>query len=300
MPRIRLRRSDPSRPGLTRRRYGRGFRYIDADGAPVTDPAVLERIRALAIPPAWRDVWICPDERGHIQAIGTDAAGRRQYRYHDAWRETRDAAKHDRVLEVAQRLPALRKTVERHLARPTLDRERVLATAVRLLDLGMFRIGSESYAEQNGTYGLATLRREHVCLRRGRIAFCYPAKSGQQRVVEIEDAKVRPVLAALRRIQHDGDELLAYRCGRQWCDVRSNEINDYLKEVSGGVEITAKDFRTWHATVLMAVHLALGPPAETERARRKVVRAALEEVAHYLGNTPAVAEASYVDPRIVT
>ncbi len=252
----RTRRSDPSRPGLTRRRYGRGFRYADA-------------------------------------------AGRRQYRYHDAWRERRDAAKHDRVLEVARRLPALRKTVERHLDHRRLDRERVLAAAVRLLDLGMFRIGSESYAEQNGSYGLATLRREHVCLRRGRIAFCYPAKGGLERVVEIEDAKVRPVIAALRRVQQNGDELLAYRSGRQWCDVRSDEINDYLREVSGGVEVTAKDFRTWHATVLMAVRLALAPAAEGERARRKVVRAALEEVAHYLGNTPAVAESSYVDPRVV-
>ncbi|GAA3390709.1 DNA topoisomerase IB [Cryptosporangium minutisporangium] len=297
---MRLRRSDLSRPGYTRRRSGKGFRYFDTDGSSLRDPEAIARIKALAIPPAWRDVWIAPYPNGHIQAVGTDDAGRRQYRYHDVWREKRDAEKHDRVLEVARRLPKLRKTVARHLEHRALDRERVLAAGVRLLELGLFRIGGEVYTEENGSFGLATIRKKHVSLHRGAILFCYPAKSGIQRTIEVRDDAVRNVVLALRRHQDDEDDLLAYRSGGRWYDVKSSDINDYLRD-NAGVTITAKDFRTWHATVLMAVELALaGDPPDAQRAREKVVRAALEDVAEYLGNTPAVAKASYVDPRIVT
>lgn len=299
MASMRLRRSDLSGPGFTRRRSGTGFRYLDAEGAPLSreDRA---RAKALVIPPAWRDVWISPHANGHIQAVGTDDAGRRQYRYHDVWRAKRDEEKHDRVLEVARRLPKLRRTVARHLEHRALDRERVLAAGVRLLELGLFRVGGEVYAAENGSFGLTTIRKKHVVLRNGGILFRFPAKSGVQRTIEVHDDAVRRVVRALRRHQDDEDDLLAYRSGGRWYDVKSEDVNDYLRE-HAGVTLTAKDFRTWHATVLMAVELALaGDPPDAERARGTVVRAAIEDVSDYLGNTPAVAKASYVDPRIIT
>jgi DNA topoisomerase I len=296
----RLRRSNPSRPGLSRRRAGRGWVVLDADGQRVTDADVLGRIRALAIPPAWRDVWICPDPHGHIQAVGTDAAGRRQYRYHDVWRQHRDRAKHERVLEVGERLPAMRRRWRHHLRRPELDRQRVLAAAARLLDLGLFRVGGEEYAEENGTYGLATLRRDHVRVRQGRLVFDYPAKGGQPRLEVVDDPRVAEVVTALRRRRDDpSPELFAYRDGAGWSDVRSATVNEYLREVSG-LDMSAKDFRTWHATVLMAAVLARHSPVPRSRtARDKLVRAGYVEVSEALGNTPAVCRASYVDPRVV-
>ncbi|WP_211247577.1 DNA topoisomerase IB [Cryptosporangium arvum] len=299
MATVRLRRSDLSKPGYTRRRSGTGFRFLDPDGRPL--PAdERARVKALVIPPAWRDVWISPHANGHIQAVGTDDAGRRQYRYHDVWREKRDEAKHDRVLEVARRLPKLRRTVARHLDHRELDRQRVLAAGVRLLELGLFRIGGEVYAAENGSFGLTTIRKKHVALQRGTIQFRYPAKSGIERTIEVRDDAVRRVVMALRRHQDDEDDLLAYRSGGRWYDVKSEDVNDYLRE-NAGVTLSAKDFRTWHATVLMAVELALaGDPPDAERARNKVVRAAVEDVSDYLGNTPTVARASYVDPRIIT
>ncbi|MFG1922176.1 DNA topoisomerase IB [Cryptosporangium sp. NPDC048952] len=299
MATVRLRRSDPSSPGYTRRRSGKGFRYLDASGASLA-PEDVARIKALVIPPAWRDVWISPHANGHIQAVGTDDAGRRQYRYHDVWREKRDEAKHDRVLEVARRLPKLRRTVARHLDHRDLDRQRVLAAGVRLLELGLFRIGGEVYAAENGSFGLTTIRKKHVTLHNGAIQFQYPAKSGIERSIEVRDESVRRVVMSLRRHQKDEDDLLAYRSHGRWYDVKSDDVNDYLRE-NAGVTLTAKDFRTWHATVLMAVELALaGDPPDAQRARDKVVRAAIEDVSDYLGNTPTVARASYVDPRIIT
>ncbi|HYT09992.1 MAG TPA: DNA topoisomerase IB [Mycobacteriales bacterium] len=298
----RLRRSDPHRPGLTRRRAGRGWVVLDPTGQRVTDPDVLARVRSLVIPPAWRDVWICPDPNGHIQAVGTDAAGRRQYRYHDVWREHRDRAKHDRVLVVGEKLPAMRRRWKRDLARPELDRDRVLAAVARLLDLGLFRVGGEEYAEENSTYGLATLRREHVGVSRGRLVFDYTAKGGLRRLDVVDDPQVRPVIEALRRRRGDpSQELFAYRtrgAGGAWCDVKSSTVNDYLREVSG-LDMSAKDFRTWHATVLMAAILARQPPPASAAGRKRAVRAGYAEVAEALGNTPAVCKASYVDPRVV-
>src|SRR3954470_9524331 len=293
-----LTRSDPGAAGIRRRRCGRGFRYFDAEAMAIKDPRTLARVKALVIPPAWEDVWICPDPNGHIQAVGTDAAGRRQYRYHDLWREQRDREKHDRVLEFGAALPRVRKTVESHLSRPDLGRERVLAAAIPLIDLGFFRSGSEEYAAGNGTYGLATIRREHVVCSRGEIVFHYTAKGAKQRKQALVDDEVAPVIRSLKRRRSGGEELLAYRHGRGWRDVAAGDINDYLREISGG-DFTAKDFRTWHATVLAAVGLAVSHAAESDNARHRAVVRVVREVADYLGNTPAVARASYIDPRVI-
>jgi DNA topoisomerase-1 len=286
-------------PGYRRRRAGRGFSYADTDGTPIKDER-LDRIRALAIPPAWKDVWICPWPNGHIQATGVDAAGRRQYRYHDQWRARRDAEKHQRVLEIAQQLPDVRDTVVAAIRTRGLNSERVLATAVRLLDLGAFRVGSEQYEEENGTYGLATLKRDHATVRGDRTLFSYTAKGSIEREVEITD---RPTATVVRRLLERpadaGEDLLAYQLDDgTWHDVTSTEINAYLKEISGA-EISAKDFRTWKATVLMAAALAETPKPATKTARKKAVRAAYVRVSEQLGNTPAVCRASYVDPRVV-
>jgi DNA topoisomerase IB len=296
---VRLRRSDVRGPGYRRRRAGRGFAYYDEDGVLIRDDR-LDRIRGLVIPPAWRDVWICPWPNGHIQATGVDAAGRLQYRYHDAWRARRDAEKHERVLEIARQLPDVRDAVVAAIRTRGLNRERVLATAVRLLDLGTFRIGSEQYAEENGTYGLATLRRDHVHVRGERTFFSYTAKGGIEREVELTDRPTATVVRQLLDRPADaGEELLAYQLDDgSWKDVTSDEINGYLKEISGA-EITAKDFRTWNATVLMAATLAEAPPPTSRTGRAKVVREAYACVAEQLGNTPAVCKASYVDPRVV-
>jgi DNA topoisomerase-1 len=280
-------------------RRGRGFSYHEADGSAIADRDVLERIRALAIPPAWEDVWICPHPRGHIQATGTDAAGRKQYRYHDAWRERQDQLKFDRMLDFARELPALRDRLDDDLGRRGLVRERVLACAVRLLDLGFFRIGSERYAAENETYGLASLRKRHLRFERGEAVFDYRAKGGKRHVQAIADESVLPVLRALKRRRGGGNALLAYRDGRRWVDVSSEAVNAYLDEVAGE-GFTAKDFRTWNATVLAAVALARDESRPTSRAaRRRAVNAAVEEVAEYLGNTPAVCRSAYIDPRVI-
>jgi DNA topoisomerase IB len=286
-------------PGYRRRRAGRGFAYYDVDGALIKDDR-LDRIRGLAIPPAWRDVWICPWPNGHIQATGVDAAGRRQYRYHDQWRARRDAEKHERVLEIAHQLPDVRDEVVAALRTRGLNRERVLAAAIRLLDLAAFRVGSEQYAEENGTYGLATLRREHVRVRGERTYFSYTAKGGIEREVELTDRPTATVVRQLlERPEGTGEELLAYQVADgSWRDVTSSEINAYLKEISGA-EITAKDFRTWNATVLMAAKLAEAPRPTSRTGRKKIVNAAYKQVSEQLGNTPAVCKASYVDPRVV-
>ncbi|MEP6697572.1 MAG: DNA topoisomerase IB [Pseudonocardiales bacterium] len=295
----RLRRVDCRQPGLTRRRYGRGFRYLDAAGEPITDPGVRARIEALVIPPAWRDVWICAITNGHIQATGVDAVGRRQYLYHQVWRQQRDLEKFERMLDIAERLPAVRERVLEDLHTRGLSRQRVCAAAARLLDLGFFRIGGEEYAEANNTYGLATIRREHVGISRGVITFDYIAKSGRQRIQHVADEPVLKVVRALKGRRGGGEELLAYRVGKAWADVKSTDINHYLAEVAGG-EVTAKDFRTWNATVLAAVALAVSRNARTsESARKKAISRAVKEVSEYLGNTPAVCRASYIDPRII-
>ena len=296
----RLRRSDCSAPGLRRRRHGRGFAYSDAAGRRLSDKRALARIQELAIPPAWDDVWICPDPLGHLQATGIDAAGRKQYLYHDQWRARRDQQKFDEMLDFAGRLPALRRRVDRDLRRSTgLERDRVLACATRLLDIGFFRVGSDDYADRNGSYGLATILRSHVSVDGDELRFDYPAKSGQRRVQAISDPLTREVVCALKRRRGGADaRLLAFREGRRWQELNSDDINGYLKRHLGE-QFSAKDFRTWNATVLAAVALAAGEAAPaTKRGRERAISGAIRGVAHYLGNTPAVCRASYIDPRV--
>ena len=296
---MRLRRVDVNKPGYGRRRRGRGVSFLDTDGRPLRDPDELARCRDLVIPPAWQQVWICPHPAGHIQATGVDAAGRKQYLYHPQWRARRDAAKFDHLLEVAHRLPELRERTGADLRRRGLDRERVLATVACLLDLGMFRVGSDQYATgDDPTFGVATLRPDHVRPGRGCVVFAFPAKGGIEQIRRITDPRLCEVLRRLRRRRCDAERLFGFWDGRQWRDVRSDDVNDYLREASGG-EMTAKDFRTWHATVLAAVELACAPPQRSQTGRRRVVTAAMREVAELLGNTPTVARASYVDPRVV-
>jgi DNA topoisomerase-1 len=296
----RLRRVDCAAPGIIRRRRGRGFEYLDEEGNRVEDPELIERIAELAIPPAWEEVWICPDPMGHIQATGFDARGRKQYRYHDRWRERRNRQKFDSMVEFARRLPKLRKRVERDLRRRTVSRERVLACAVRLLDRGFFRIGGEDYAEENETYGLATMQKRHVALSGDTLTFDYEGKGGVRRAQVIGDRTVARLVRTLRNRRGGGHELLAYRNGRRWTDIRSADINQYVKEATGG-DHSAKDFRTWNATVLAAVVLAAlarEDPPQSRAARTRIKRLAVKEVARYLGNTPAVCRDSYIDPRI--
>ena len=299
----KLRRSDLGGPGVLRRRRGRGFEYRDATGAPVTDPEALSRIDALAIPPAWRRVWICPWPNGHIQAVGTDAAGRRQYLYHQEWRRARDEEKHDRALALARRLPDLRQAVRADLAQRGLDRDRVLAVALRMLDLGVFRTGGEEYVTRNGSYGLATLLREHVRVRGGVVDCEYTGKSGVRQRVRLTDPELARAVSALLRAHPDSDRLLAHRTGSGgWQEVRAADINDRLRELLGDQrgEFTGKDLRTWQATVLAAVALArAGDPPTSQRGLRRVEKAAMVEVAEHLGNTPTVARQSYVDPRVI-
>jgi DNA topoisomerase IB len=292
----RLRRVDCSEPGISRRRRGRGFEFLGAGGERIDDDETLARIRELAIPPAWQQVWICRHPRGHLQATGIDAAGRKQYLYHADWRTRRDQQKFEDMLDFAQALPRLRRIVKRDLAGEALGRAQVLACAVRLLDLGMFRIGSEGYAEQNESYGLATLRKEHVTVVRGCIKFDYPAKSNQRRRHSVLDPQVVPVVSALKKRRGGSGELLAYRNGRRWVDVTSDDVNEYVKQATAG-EFSAKDFRTWNGTVLAAVALA-GEVPKSKTGRKRRVNDAVKGVAFFLGNTPAVCRASYIDPRV--
>jgi DNA topoisomerase I len=294
----RLRRSDCTGPGLSRRRRGRGFEYLDEVGERIADADVLARVRGLVIPPAWTDVWICPDANGHIQAIGTDDAGRRQYLYHLQWRQRRDREKFEEMVRFAGALPQLRRIAARDLRRRGCVRERVLACAVRLLDRGFFRIGTDGYAEENKTYGLATIERRHVRLERdGVIRFDYRSKGGKRRLQSVLDRDAFEVVAALKR-RHGGGRLLAYQAGRRWVELTSDDINEYIKDATQD-GFSAKDFRTWNATVLAAVALAVSGGAHgSKRGRERAISRAVKEVAHYLGNTPAVCRASYIDPRV--
>ncbi|MET0788346.1 MAG: DNA topoisomerase IB [Cellulomonas sp.] len=304
---VRLRRVRIDAPGWSRRRAGRGFVYLDLDRVRIVDEEHLERITTLAIPPAWRDVWISPWPNGHIQAAGLDDAERRQYLYHQQWTLRRGRLKHDRVLDIARRLPAARRRVRADLALDGMPREKVLALAFRLLDLAYLRVGGEGYALQHGSYGLATLLRSHVRVLApehdgdpGRVHLNFPAKSGQVRDTVVEDDVVATLVRTLKRRGDDGEELLAWRDDDGgWHDVTSADVGAYVKRQLGD-DATPKDFRTWHATVLAARGLAdAGAPPASERARRRVVTDVVRAVAEELGNTPAVCRASYIDPRII-
>jgi len=277
---------------------GKGFSYYDEGGDTIADSAQLERIKALVIPPAWKDVWICPDDRGHIQAVGTDARGRKQYLYHDDFRAQRDREKFKRLPEFAKRLGPARAALETDLALRGLTRERVMACAIRLLDIGLFRVGGEGYAEENESYGLATIQKQHVHVRRNEIEFEYVAKGGLERSYPVEDKQVVPTVTALKRRRgKPTDELLAYNETRGvWRDVTSVDINQWVKDLLGE-EYSAKDFRTWNGTVLAAMRLA---HRADEEDRDKAVVEMVKEVSATLGNTPAVARASYIDPRVIS
>jgi DNA topoisomerase IB len=299
--RVRLRRADRSVPGLRRVRRGRGFAYLDADGERISDEDTIARIEQLAIPPAWREVWICPDPRGHLQSTGIDAAGRLQYLYHTIWREQRDRQKFREMEDFAKALPGLRRRVGEALRsgdEPT--RERVAAGATRLLDIGLFRVGSEQYADESGHFGLATLTREHLRWRNQHAVFDYLGKSGVQHVLEISDPESVQLLRQLCKRRSGPPELLSYRNGRSWCRLGSDGINEYIKANAGG-GFSAKDFRTWNATALAAARLDHFErrPTPRPRSRQRVIRAVVKEVAVMLGNTPAVARRSYIDPRVL-
>ncbi|MCX6396589.1 MAG: DNA topoisomerase IB [Propionibacteriales bacterium] len=294
---MRLRTVSQHDVGWRRVRCGRGFRYLDASGAALP-PAEADRVRALVIPPAWSDVWICPDERGHLQAVGTDDAGRRQYLYHPVWREKRDVAKFDRVLAMARRLPWARRKVVADLESSSDPRTRVLATGVRLVDLGCFRPGSDSYTEENGSRGLTTLERRHVRRDGDAVVFEFTGKSGVEQDVRISDPTVARAVDRLVRRRAPDARLLAVRQGRIWVPVVADDLNGYIRDLFG-LEVTAKDFRTWHATVAAAVALASEARADSRTARARQVRAAVVETAALLGNTPTVARSAYIHPRVL-
>jgi len=295
---MRLRTVSPNDAGWSRRRAGKGFVYLDEHGQRLPGDDV-ERIKALVIPPAWENVWICTAANGHIQCVGTDEAGRRQYLYHPEWRRKRDEAKFDRVLVMARRLPRARKQFLADLAADELTRTRVLAGAVRLIDVGYFRIGSDVYADEHGSYGLTTLEKRHVHKHGDGFVFLFEGKSGIEHEIEVDDPQLIDLIARLRSRRGGPARLLAYKDGRRWRALDAAEVNEYLREIFRS-EVTAKDFRTWHATVIAAVALAdERDPAATKTARKKAVRQAICEVADYLGNTPAIARGSYVDPRVI-
>jgi DNA topoisomerase I len=294
----RLRKTSPDDPGWTRRRAGKGFIYLDESGKRLS-AREAQRVKDLVIPPAWQDVWITPHENGHLQAVGTDEAGRRQYLYHPDWRTRRDAAKHDRVLQFGRALSRAREKVLTDLGTDGMSLDRACAVAVRLLDLGYFRIGNDVYADKHGSYGLTTLERKHVRKQGKVLVFCFVGKSGVEHRVEIDDEATVAALEAMRRRRGEDDRLLAWKDGRSWRSLDSARVNDYVRE-STGLDATAKDFRTWHATVLAAAALAeTDEPGESKASRKRAVSGAMKEVAEFLGNTPAQARASYVDPRVV-
>jgi DNA topoisomerase-1 len=292
-------RSDPHGPGLTRLRGRDGFRYRDPAGAEVTDAETLDRIRALVIPPAWESVWICADPLGHIQATGADRRGRTQYLYHPLWREQRDAQKFAHMLRFAGALPGLRTAAAGDLRGRRLNRDRVAAGVTRLIDLGLFRIGGERYAELDHHYGATTLQKQHVRLTRDGIHFDYVAKAGRHRTVVVTDRVVLPTVRALARSDNGLDSLFCYEHDDGWHPLHSRDVGNYIAARAGG-HFTAKEFRTWNATVLMALVLANAGSAPTARTRQRVIAAGVREVARWLGDTPSVARASYIDPRLIS
>ena len=295
---VRLRTVTPDSPGWTRKGAGKGFTYLDEDGKKLPR-AEIERIKSLAIPPAWKDVWICPYANGHIQAVGTDDAGRRQYLYHPDWRAKRDEEKFERIVDASRLLPEARKRVARDLRLEGMPWERACATAVRMLDLGYFRIGNDVYTDVNGSFGLTTLERQHVRSVQGGLRFCFVGKSGIEQELTIEDDDVTTALGVMRRRRTGSERVLAYKGADGWRDLSSEDVNDYLAALFDG-ELTAKDFRTWHATVHAAVALASSPePGDTKASRQRAIKAAVEEVSEFLGNTPTVAKGSYIDPRVI-
>lgn len=297
----RLRRSCCGEPGISRIPRGRGFEYRDAAGRRIDDAELLERITALAIPPAWTQVWICPHPNGHLQAVGTDDAGRRQYLYHPQWREKKDVLKHQRILELAQRLPQAREQAAHHLAARKFARTRALAAAFTILDLTSIRVGSEQYAVRHATYGLATLLREHAHTGLSYVDLQFRGKGSQLLQLHISHRRLARVVSQLLERNDPSPRLLAWQADGLWHPVSSTDINGYVSELTDG-PFTAKDFRTWNATVLMALELARRAeqePTDTVRQRRLITREAIAHVAAHLGNTPTVARNSYISPTVI-
>ena len=284
-------------PGIRRRRVGKGFGYAASDGRPIRDAETLGRIRRLAIPPAWTDVWICPDPRGHLQATGRDARGRKQYRYHARWREVRDAVKYDRMLAFAEALPRIRERTDQDLERPGMPREKVLATVVRLLEETRIRIGNDEYRKENGSYGLTTLRDRHVNVIGAEVRFSFRGKSGKHHIVELHDRRMARIIKRFREIP--GQELFKYidEDGEARA-IDSAEVNDYLREITGA-DFSAKDFRTWAGTILAARFLREAAAAANSRGAKKQLVRAIAMVAEELGNTPAVARKGYIHPAVI-
>ena len=294
----RLRRTFPDQPGWTRRRSGKGFTYLDEHGKRL-DAEQVQRCKDLVIPPAWTDVWITPHPNGHLQAVGTDDAGRRQYLYHPQWRASRDAAKFDRILVFGKALSKARERVLADIGAEGMSLERGCAVAVRLLDLGYFRIGNDVYTDANGSFGLTTMLREHVSRTKDGLRFTFTGKSGVEHDITIDDPSAIEALDVMRRRRGGGDRLLAWKDGRHWKDLSSSDVNDYIRTCFG-IDATAKDFRTWHATVIAASALAeTDEPGQTKASRNRAVSSAMKEVSEFLGNTPTLARTSYVDPRVV-
>jgi DNA topoisomerase-1 len=284
-------------PGITRVRAGKGFRYVGPDKHAVTDTATLARIKRLAIPPAWTDVWICPRDDGHIQAAGRDARGRKQYRYHSDWRAVRDETKYERMIAFGRALPRIRRRIARDLKRRGLGREKVLATMVRLLETTLVRVGNEEYARENGSIGLSTMRDKHVDVRGGTLDFQFRGKGGKRHHIALHDPRLAGIV---RRVQDlPGQKLFQYvdENGEQQ-EIKSEDVNDYLREVAGD-EFSAKDFRTWAGTVLAAIALRQFEKFETKAQAKKNIVAAIERVAQRLGNTPAVCRKCYIHPEIL-
>lgn len=295
---VRLRKTSPDSPGWTRRRAGTGFSYLDEHGQRLPGEQT-QRAKDLVIPPAWQDVWITPFPNGHLQAVGTDDAGRRQYLYHPDWRVRRDAEKFDRMLTFGQNLTKARSVILNDLGQTGMPIERACAAAIRLIDLGYFRIGNDIYADTNGSFGLTTLERRHVRRSSDVLVFSFVGKSGVSHRITIDDPSVIEAIAVMRRRRADDPRLLAYKVSRSWHGVLPALVNDYLRDGTG-VEGSAKDFRTWHATVLASASLARTPEhGETAASRKRAVSAAMKEVSSFLGNTPTLARSSYVDPRVI-
>jgi DNA topoisomerase I len=291
-----LRDSGDDRPGITRRRTARGFSYRGPDGKPIRDAQTLERIRKIAIPPAWTDVWICPYPNGYLQATGRDARGRKQYRYHAQFRARRDTAKFERLIAFARVLPAIREQVDHDLARPGLPREKVLAAVVRLLELTLIRVGNDEYARLNRSFGLTTLQDRHAKIEGSKVLFRFRGKSGQQHEVGLRDRRLASVVKRCRDLP--GRELFQYiDDDGDLRDVRSEDVNAYLAAIAPG--FTAKDFRTWAGTVLAFRALRALGDGDTEREKQKNVAAAIKATAQNLGNTAAVARSAYVHPAVV-
>lgn len=293
----RLRTVSCQDAGWRRQRWGRGFRYLDQEQRPL-GAVEVRRAKDLVIPPAWTDVWICPDERGHLQAVGTDDAGRRQYLYHPAWQAKRSAAKFDRAIDLGRRLPAVRRRLRADLTGDPLDRPTVLAAAIRLVDLGCFRLGSEEYAAEHGSFGLTTLEVRHVRKAQDRRRFCFVGKSGIEHEVVVDDPAAIGVVDALTRSRPRQARLLAPRTGRRRIPLDANDVNERIRELFG-LDVTAKDFRTWKATATVADELAAVKRAGSRTARARQVRAAVAVAAELLGNTATIARSSYVDPHVL-